>query len=387
MHRVDRWALALVVMGCRREVAPPAAHAAPATVTHRVTEAELTTVSLTAEAARRLGIETATVTASTVTRTRDVGAELIAVPGRAGVLAAPVAGVVRGSALRAGARVRRGDLLARLVPLAPTDRDLRAQADQQVAVAVARLDAAQSRATRAAQLAQDRAGSVRASEEAAADRDVARAALVAARARRAQIASSPLESDVALAVRAPEDGVVRQVLVAEGQSVAAGAALLEVTGVAALWVRVPLYAGDIASLDETAPILVRALSARGDAGLRATPVEGPPTADPASATADRYYALENADGAWRPGERVIARLRERSAARATTLPWSAVVFDTYGGAWVYEALAPLRYARRRVEVDHVEGDRAALARGPAAGVTVVSVGAAELFGTEFGAGH
>ena len=70
------------------------------------------------------------------------------------------------------------------------------------------------------------------------------------------------------------------------------------------------------------------------------------------------------------------------------VPWSAVVHDIHGGTWVYERTAPRVYTRRRVEVKHVQGSgaeaQAVLARGPAPGAMVVSVGAAELFGTEFG---
>ena len=53
---------------------------------------------------------------------------------------------------------------------------------------------------------------------------------------------------------------------------------------------------------------------------------------------------------------------------------------------MYENLAPQVYTRRRVEVLHVVNSLAVLGRGPAAGAKVVSAGAMELFGTEFGAG-
>ena len=41
---------------------------------------------------------------------------------------------------------------------------------------------------------------------------------------------------------------------------------------------------------------------------------------------------------------------------------------------------------RRISIGHVENDRAVLAESPQAGTLVVTDGAAELFGTEFGAG-
>jgi multidrug efflux system membrane fusion protein len=43
--------------------------------------------------------------------------------------------------------------------------------------------------------------------------------------------------------------------------------------------------------------------------------------------------------------------------------------------------------RERITVDDIEDGRAVLTDGPAVGTAVVSVGAAELYGTEFGVGH
>ena len=55
--------------------------------------------------------------------------------------------------------------------------------------------------------------------------------------------------------------------------------------------------------------------------------------------------------------------------------------------WVYEDLGGNAYTRRRIEVSRHAGDRAVVGRGLREGVKVVTAGAAELFGTEFGAGH
>ncbi|MEQ1861480.1 MAG: efflux RND transporter periplasmic adaptor subunit, partial [Chthoniobacteraceae bacterium] len=60
--------------------------------------------------------------------------------------------------------------------------------------------------------------------------------------------------------------------------------------------------------------------------------------------------------------------------------------DIHGGQWVYENTAPQTFTRRRVVVDRVVGPDAVLASGARAGAKVVTDGAAELFGTEFGAG-
>jgi hypothetical protein len=53
---------------------------------------------------------------------------------------------------------------------------------------------------------------------------------------------------------------------------------------------------------------------------------------------------------------------------------------------LYVRTAPTVFSRVRIELSHVVGGLAVLRRGPAAGTDVVSSGAAELFGTEFGAG-
>lgn len=68
------------------------------------------------------------------------------------------------------------------------------------------------------------------------------------------------------------------------------------------------------------------------------------------------------------------------------VPYSSIVYDMYGGAWVYENTEPQKYVRRRVELLHVLDGLAVLSRGPTVGTKVVSAGVAELFGTEFGVG-
>ena len=69
------------------------------------------------------------------------------------------------------------------------------------------------------------------------------------------------------------------------------------------------------------------------------------------------------------------------------MPFTSVLYDIHGGAWVYEQQEPLVFARRRVAVEYVDGTNAILATGPEPGRSVVTDGAAELFGTEFGVGH
>ena len=71
----------------------------------------------------------------------------------------------------------------------------------------------------------------------------------------------------------------------------------------------------------------------------------------------------------------------------TVVPYGAVLYDAAGTTWVYVTREPLSYLRERIAVDDIEDDQALLTDGPAVGTSVVSVGAAELYGTEFGVGH
>lgn len=86
----------------------------------------------------------------------------------------------------------------------------------------------------------------------------------------------------------------------------------------------------------------------------------------------------------RAGERVAVEILLRdSASEHLVVPFNAVLHDIHGGQWVYEAIAPHTYTRRRVQVSRLAGGDAVLASGPAVGSKVVTDGSAELFGTEF----
>jgi hypothetical protein len=65
------------------------------------------------------------------------------------------------------------------------------------------------------------------------------------------------------------------------------------------------------------------------------------------------------------------------------VPHESLIYNPEGAVFVYERARPKAYVRRPVVVDRVEGDRAILVRGPRAGATVVTVGAAELLATEY----
>jgi len=81
-----------------------------------------------------------------------------------------------------------------------------------------------------------------------------------------------------------------------------------------------------------------------------------------------------------------APIREASGARRTLIPYAALIYDLHGDTWAYTNPEPLVFVRERIRVDRIEGEVVALSDGPSPGTPVVTVGAAELFGVEFGVG-
>jgi hypothetical protein len=63
------------------------------------------------------------------------------------------------------------------------------------------------------------------------------------------------------------------------------------------------------------------------------------------------------------------------------------VYDSAGGTWVYTMPQPLTFVRQVVVVETISGDKAYLKEGPDSGTKVVTVGVAELYGTEKGLGY
>ena len=77
---------------------------------------------------------------------------------------------------------------------------------------------------------------------------------------------------------------------------------------------------------------------------------------------------------------------ERRGGR-TALSDTALIYGADGTTFVYTVSGPGSFVREAVEVARVEGRMAELLAGPRAGVQVVTVGAAEVYGTEFEVGH
>ena len=99
---------------------------------------------------------------------------------------------------------------------------------------------------------------------------------------------------------------------------------------------------------------------------------------------DVKRVLFSAEGAERVG---LQTAQVRVSGQKKVIPYAAVIYDPEGDTFAYTSPEPRVYIREKVKVSRVDGDRAVLANGPPPGTKVVTVGAAEVYGTEFEVAH
>jgi multidrug efflux pump subunit AcrA (membrane-fusion protein) len=317
----------LIIAGCGTEPskspAAPPAHAE--LIAH---EAELLKLTLTPAAQQRLGIALVRVAGGSASQRRQVAGEIVVPPISANGV--PV------------------NSLTNLQQIGSQQ----AAANAELARATAQAQLARIALKRAESLVREEAGSVRGRDEAAAALVAAQAALGAARQQ-------------------------RQLL---------GPAVASLGYQTVLWVRASVFGSDVGDVRREGAATIRALG-QGGAPRAARPVQAAPSANTAAGTVDLYYAVDNRDRHFRVGQRVSVDLPLAGQTEGLSVPSSAILRDIYGGEWVYQKTAANTFVRQRVEVATESDGRALLARGLASGAQVVTDGATELFGTEFGAAH
>lgn len=366
---------------------------APAKVENAVQESSLSTVTLSPKAEERLGIEVSSVESRKLPGSLELGGEIISVPGNDVRVSAPVAGTVftaeSGVIPSAGKFVKQGEAILRLLML-PPEKELYG-AREEVAVRQQEYEVARAKADRAKQLLASRAISEKSFEEIQAELTRAKAALNAATAKLNLLSGADLDAAAGnlstLVLESPVDGVLQRIFVAQGQSVPASTVLFEVASLHPVWIRVPVYIGDLAKIDLRKDVTVIPLgTGQNPSYFQAKPVQGPPLSDAGSASADLFFEMANKDRLFRIGQKVRVSLLQITPEESLVVPWSAILYDINGGNWVYIRIASRVYSRRRVEVSHIVNDFAVLTRGVKVGDEVVVAGAAEIFGTEFGVG-
>ncbi|MEK6258447.1 MAG: efflux RND transporter periplasmic adaptor subunit [Planctomycetota bacterium] len=408
------WLLLGTLSGCHKEPkATKSAVTGPSTVAHIAKEDQLNTIVLTEKAEERLGIKTAAVEIRPVRRTRTYGGEVTLPTGALIIVSAPLSGTLqaagKGPVPGVGATINFGQPVFHLLPLLSPEREVLTPAERvryaearnaiataridaagQVGQAQVQVDAAQIALERAERLLREMAGTAKAVDDAKAQLALTEKGLVAAKARKGQVDQIKLDDDreagklSPLPILAPRDGIIRAEHAVVGEVVTAGTPLFEVMKCDPVWIKVAVYVGDLAEIDQAASGQIGTLAHAPDSPLSAAaPIPAPPTATALSSTVDLYYELKNPDGQYRPGQRLGATLALTGETEQRSIPWSAVIQDIHGGSWVYEMTAPQTFIRRRLQVRQVIDGWTTFDKGPAVGTKIVTAGVAELFGTEF----
>lgn len=105
----------------------------------------------------------------------------------------------------------------------------------------------------------------------------------------------------------------------------------------------------------------------------------PAKLEPVKGDGDLKRVIFTAEGARRTG---LETAPVRSSGEHKVVPYAALIYDAEGKTYVFTSPAPLSFVRSAVQVRDIEGDRVLLSDGPPVGTEVVTVGAAEVYGTE-----
>jgi len=331
----------------------------PAEVVNQVKESTLTTIHLTPEAENRLGIETRVVELKNLPKVLRIGGEVMAPPGQEVIVTSPVTGMViateNGYFPIAGSFTIKGQDMMRLI-LIPPETDI-ISAREEVRVKQTEYEVALAEVERALNLYQG------------------------------TYLDSAAQELSALIVESPISGVVQNINVTPGQTITVSTALFEVSPSDRLWIRVPVYSGDLLKVDRSHKAFISTMGNHdGSGSVYASPIQGPLRSDAGSASSDLYYEIDNKNGIFRTRQKVSAILTLKSTGERLVVPYSSIIYDMYGGNWIYVRPGPQEYIRKRVELEHVTDTLAVLIRGVAAGDEVVCEGVAELYGIEFGGG-
>jgi len=348
-------------------------------------------LSITVDAQARIGLKTAPVTSESIRARQQLTGWLRRVPATEVTAKSPATGFVDfvdKSRLEMGDRVTRDQPLGAVhVLLSPQDQERLVAAKEEVDTIVR-----QARATR--ELAQQHLQQIRAKASTAVagirllelKEQIARAEAAEQEAleRLPFLPTEPYRDGLQLKpipITAPVSGRITDLGIAPGQFVVQGDVLWTISNWSRLWLRVPVYRGDLTRIARNAPAVVEVPGTTRR--VTARPLAIPQATEMSDQTVDLLFELDNDDGALRPGDSVSVWLPINAAAPALVVARSAVLWDGNGNSWVYVRTSATTFRRQRVELGAPDGDRVVVRRGLQADQQVVVMGAELLYGSEF----
>jgi len=382
-----QWLLAglmVVGVGCQRDEGESIA-------TADVAPAAVNVVRLSPQSQARIGIQTAAAERQPVARTLAATGWLTTRPGDEVQIKAAATGFVvpaSESAVELGGTVADGQVLARLrVFLSPQEEAqliaLKEDADITIEQSLASLAIAEDRYQQVRSLA---GGAV--AEKNLQDLkeivDRSRAAVAQAREKLPFLPAEPYERPLQLGdveIRATLSGRIVGAHVRRGQLVAQGDPLWTLADWSKLWLKVPVFEGDLARIEPTKAIEVTLPGGHGP--LLARPTGIPLPTEPGRRSVDLLYEMDNEALLLRPGQAASVALPVGDWVERTVVPRSALLWDGLGSTWVYVRQGDDTFRRQRVEGRPIHADQVAIERGLDAPCEVVVVGAEALYAEEF----
>lgn len=350
-------------------------------------------IRLTEEAKASIGIVTAPVQSQYVASRVSTTGWLVIKPGHEVTVKAAATGFVvpepGGELACLGDAVTVGQHLGTLrVFVSPQEEaqlvGLKEQADILIRQSLATLETAQARSKRVEQLSAS--GTVPGKE-----RQLAKEALERARATYEEsqqqlpfLPSEPYERPLQLSpsmIQAPRAGRVTKRYVQPRQLVLQGDPLWTLSDWSSLWLRVPVFEGDLPRIHQSEPAELRTPGI--ESPRPALPTNLPQPTEVGRRTVDLFYEVANADGKLRPGEAVSVELPTGEAAEQVVVPESAVLWDGMANAWVYRELEKNVFHRQRIQIGPTVDGFVVVQRGLSGGQSIVTVGAETLYGEEF----
>jgi cobalt-zinc-cadmium efflux system membrane fusion protein len=291
----------------------------------------------------------------------DATGVIEAAPGRLAEVTAPIAGLVDAASVARspspGQRVRRGDVLAYLIP------SLGEGGGSAYAEARAALREAQDEYTRAKRLVEADAAPRRRLHE-------AENRLTAAREALSGFAGGGLVSGGRLPVRAPISGEIARRTIAPGGRLEAGAPLFTIVdpSVVTLRVNVPAAQASLVTPRSGAAFTIEGSDRRYDA---AAVLSVGSVIDPASRTLPVLYQIPNGDASIKVGQNARVQVATGQRVTGVLIP-AAAVLDEDGRAIAYVQPEGETFERRELRLGGRQGDRVLVLDGIRAGERVVT---------------
>ncbi|MFY0530338.1 efflux RND transporter periplasmic adaptor subunit [Archangium gephyra] len=327
--------------------------------------------------------------------------ELKPVAGQSAELSAPVAGriPVGDKVVHLGQRVRKGEVLVRLMPTSSAAGTDVATVEMEAARARAELGLAEREVKRAEEMFAGKAIPEKQLDAARVAREVAAARVEAterqlALYRSTQSGAPAGPSGAAFELRSPVDGVVSYAEVTPGAIVDMGTRLVSVVNPERLWLEARVYEADVAKVERspgaafTVAGFDREFSVDEKTGRR---VAVGSVVDRATRTVPIIFELPNPEGVLKPGMFAKVMLYTGETVRGVAIPESAIVDDN-GKPTVFVLEGGESFFKRAIQPGVRSGGYVQVLEGVREGERVVSRGAYELklsaaAGAAVGHGH